>query len=234
MSKNVATIYADGTYASKNKGLGDDNAAWKASNVLDMMRNCGINPRTILEVGCGAGGILAELQRSLGDGLVLTGYEPMPEAYQRAQERANDRLRFKPITIDGNPSDVFDLVLCLDVFEHVEDYFSFLRDLRKYGKHFIFHIPLDMNAQMVARETPIRKVREEVGHLHYFSKFTALATLENCGFKILRATYTKSWESSYHSACASLATLPRRLLHALSPDLAARLLGGLPLMVLAE
>ena len=234
MNKNVAAIYEDGTYARKNQGMGDENAAWKAANVLRMMQMGQLDPQSILEVGCGGGLILVELQKQLSKGISFTGYEPMPEAYERAVARTNEHLQFKRVTVDGQAQEKFDLVLCLDVFEHVEDYFTFLRQLRNYGKSFIFHIPLDMNTQMVARGKPIQKVRDEVGHLHYFSKFTALATLEYCGYKIKQHFYTKSWESNYHSIHNSLASLPRRLCHAIAPDLTARILGGLPLMVLAE
>lgn len=158
----------------------------------------------------------------------------MPEAYARACNRSDSRLSFEQTSVRHTSPEVFDLVLCLDVFEHVEDYFTFLRDLRNYGKNFIFHIPLDMNAQMVARGSPIIKVRERVGHLHYFSKYTALASLEYCGYHILLDFYTKSWESQYGGLAFKLFGLIRALGLKVAPDLSSRLLGGMPLMVLAE
>ena len=50
-------------------------------------------------------------------------------------------------------------MLCIDVFDDVENCFSFLRDLRSRGNALIFHIPLDMNVQMVIRSAPILMVR---------------------------------------------------------------------------
>ena len=234
MENDVASIYKDGTYAAKNKAMGDDNAAWKAGNVLRIMKDAGLHPKTILEVGCGAGGILVELKKQLPEDVMFSGLEPMPEAYAAASKRSDDRLSFKQATIDTPPDKQFDVVLCLDVFEHIEDYFKFLRGLRSFGGKFIFHIPLDMNTQMVFRASPIRRVRESVGHLHYFSKDTALASLEYCGYKILRHCYTRSWESKYSTFAFKLASLPRRLGYAIAPDFTARVLGGLPLLVLAE
>ncbi len=234
MDDNVATIYSDGTYAEQNQALGDDNAAWKAGNIMAMLRLRNLQPKSILEVGCGGGGILVELQKQLGADVTFMGYEPMPEAFEKASGRSNERLHFKKTTVGDAPEAVFDLVLCLDVFEHVEDYFKFLRELRRHGKQFIFHIPLDMNTQMVARETPIKRVRQEVGHIHYFSKYTALATLEYCGYKIDHWFFTKSWTSAYRSLFARLATIPRRFFFSFAPEWTARLLGGLPLLVLAE
>ena len=43
----------------------------------------------------------------------------------------------------------YDLILCIDVFEHVEDYIGFLKTLKNKSKYHIFNIPLDMCALKV-------------------------------------------------------------------------------------
>lgn len=70
----------------------------------------------------------------------------------------------------------FDVVMAIDVFEHVEDFFGFLRSLREKGTYKIFHIPLDLSVQWVLRSSPLIKQRLSVGHIHHFTKETALAT----------------------------------------------------------
>ena len=88
-----------------------------------------------------------------------------------------DNLSFVVDDLVESPEQ-FDLVICLDVIEHVEDYFGFLRKLRGRGKYFVFNIPLDMNVMKLV--TPgIRYAREEVGHLHYFNRYTALQALKD-------------------------------------------------------
>ena len=234
MNETIAPIYLDGTYAAQNAGFGDDNAAWKAGYVVEMLRRRGIVPKTICEVGCGGGGILLELSKLLPTDVTFTGYEPMPEAFQVCSQRATDRISFINESPTGVvPLEKFDVVLCLDVFEHVEDYLGFLRSLRGLGKTFIFHIPLDMNVQTVLRLTPLKKVRSIVGHLHYFCKETALATLKDSGFQIDESFYTDSSKSSYSTLPAKLIKFPRKLLYLFAPDFAVRLLGGYPLMVAA-
>jgi hypothetical protein len=110
---------------------------------------------------------------------------------------------------------------------------GFLRSLRGLARHFIFHIPLDMNAQMVFRLEPIVRVRREVGHLHYFCRETALATLRDTGYVVDRWFYTDSSTSSYANWKFRLMKLPRKVLFALAPDFTVRVLGGYPLMVAA-
>ena len=79
--------------------------------------------------------------------------------------------------------------MAIDVFEHVEDYFGFLRKLREKAEYKIFHIPLDLSVQTVLRSSPIIKGRKSVGHIHYFTKETALETLKDTGYEIIDYFY---------------------------------------------
>lgn len=231
---SVSSIYLDGTYAARNSSFGDDNASWKAANVKKMLDLAGWQPQRLCEIGCGGGGILLELAKLLPDSVHFTGYEPMPEAFKVCSSRASERFRFLNESPAGqSPDQPFDVALCLDVFEHVEDYIGFIRSLRGMARHFIFHIPLDMSVQTVFRLEPILRVRREVGHLHYFCKDTAIATVHDAGFSINHWFYTDSSQSTYNTFKFKLMKLPRKTLFAVAPDFTVRLLGGYPLMVAA-
>lgn len=233
MKDSVAQNYKDGTYAAHNPGCGEENAAWKAGQILRMMERAKILPKSICELGCGSGGILEEMHARLPADVHFTGVEPMPEAFTVCSAKARERLAFRHCTAEEVP-ETFDLVLLLDVFEHVEDYMGFLRSLRRLGRQFIFHIPLDMTAQMVLRDEPILRVRRQVGHLHYFSKNTALATLRDTGYEVQDWFYSDLRGNSYQNFRTRLLHLPRRILKKLCPDFAVRLLGGNPMTVLAR
>ncbi len=232
MEDKVASIYKDGTYAAANPGCGEENTAWKAGQIFRMISKAGIKPQTICEIGCGSGGILVALQHQL-PAVQFTGVEPMPEAYQNCSAKAREGIRFLNCTAD-QMKESYDLVLLLDVFEHVEDFMGFLRSLRHLGRQFIFHIPLDMTAQMVLRDEPIMRVRKSVGHLHYFSKNTALATLRDTGYVVDDWFYSDLRGNAYAPFKTRLLRWPRRILMKLAPDFAVRLLGGNPLTVLAR
>jgi cyclopropane fatty-acyl-phospholipid synthase-like methyltransferase len=229
---SLAKIYQDGTYASKNSAFGDDNAEMKISRALDACRQYALNPRTLAEVGCGGGAILLGVAEALGVESAV-GFEPMPEACVVAKSRETNQVTFCDETVGPESNSDFDLVLCFDVFEHIEDYFSFLRNLRNLGKNFLFHIPLDMCAQMVARGEPIQRVRDEVGHIHYFSKDSAMASLRECGYKIGGSFYTNGADGNYSGKMFRLMKMPRKVAFALNRDLAVRILGGFSLMVWA-
>jgi len=228
------TIYQTGEYVEKNPTYHVEDSPWKAAQVLMLIEKHHLTPRTICEVGCGAGEILRQLQLILPDNTRFCGYEISPQAFALCRERENDRLHFFCEDLIAGEGAAFDLLLCLDVFEHVEDYFGFLRGLRGKATHKIFHIPLDLSVQWVWRCRPIMREREQGGHLHYFTKETALATLRDAGYEVVDWCYTPGALANPRSVKARLASWPRRLLSALNQDQVVRVLGGYSLLVLAK
>jgi hypothetical protein len=227
-------MYQTGEYLNKNPTYHVEDSAWKADQILSMMQKHDLHPRTICEVGCGAGEILKQLQTRLPPDTRLFGYEISPQAIALCRERENEGLRFFCEDLLAAENKCFDLLLCLDVFEHVEDYLRFLRGLQGKGELKLFHIPLDLSVQWVWRQRPIMREREQAGHLHYFMKETALATLQDAGYEVIDWCYTPGAIANPRSVKAKLASLPRRLLSAINQDLVVRILGGYSLLVLAR
>ncbi|HEV8193020.1 MAG TPA: class I SAM-dependent methyltransferase, partial [Ktedonobacterales bacterium] len=194
-----------------------------------------LTPRTICEVGCGAGEVLKQLQERLEPDCDFWGYDISPQAIELAAGRANDRLHFKVGDILREPDVRFDLILVLDVLEHLEGYFAFLRGLQPRSAYKIFHIPLDISVQTVLRPRALLKVRETYGHIHYFTQETALQTLRDAGYVVLDSFYTaRALELPTTELPRRVLRLPRRLLFALHEDSAARILGGFSILALAQ
>ena len=231
----MESIYTDGTYLRNNPDWHVDDSPWKAKHVARMLERHGIVPQTVCEIGCGAGEILRSLSTHLEPSTRFFGYEISPNAYKICSQKANERFTFKLANLLDETNVRFDLVMAMDVFEHVEDYFGFLRKLRDKAQYKIFHIPLELSAQEVLRGKPLLNARRSVGHIHHFSKETALATLEDCGYTVLDHFYTSGrtelgglgWKSQ-------LMRLPRQALYKVNPDAAVRALGGYSLLALAR
>ena len=124
------TLYLDGKYLAKNPGWHVEESPWKAKQVLRMLRQNHLAPTTVCDVGCGAGEVLNQLQKSLESQCTFWGYDISPQAFEMCKQRENERLHFKLADIRLEKDVFFDLILMLDVVEHVEDYFSFLRDIK--------------------------------------------------------------------------------------------------------
>ena len=230
----MESIYTDGTYLRNNPDWHVDDSPWKAKHVAMMLERHGIVPQSVCEIGCGAGEVLRELSSQLPASTRFFGYEISPEAFEICNRKTNEKFTFRLANLLEDDTVRFDVVMAIDVFEHVEDYFGFLRKLRSKAQYKIFHVPLELSAQEVLRGTPLINARRSVGHIHHFSKETALATLEDCGYRVVDHFYTSGrtqlgglgWKSQ-------LLRLPREALYRVSPDAAARMLGGYSLLVLA-
>ena len=227
-------MYVTAAYEQNNPSWHEEDSPWKARQIEAMIRRNGLTVDRLAEIGCGTGEILLNLERAFPEAH-LVGYEIAPHAYQRAAAKEMSRTTF--LLQDALAGEVpsVDVVLAIDVIEHVEDYLSFLKALKTKARYKILHIPLDLSVQSVARSWPILQLREGVGHIHYFYKETALAALADCGYTVLDTAYTASRLELPNQALSSrLMRLPRRLSYALNPDLAVRVLGGYSLLVLAE
>ncbi len=200
-----------------------------------MMRQNQISPRTICEVGCGAGEILKQLQENMENECMFWGYDISPQAFELAKSRANERLQFKLADIRQEKDVFYDLILVMDVIEHLENYFSFLREIKAKSHYKILHIPLDLSVQTVLRSEGLLKVREAYGHIHYFTKESALQALKDTSYEVLDYFYTaRAIEVPSYVLTRKLLRLPRKLLFTIHKDLAARILGGWSLLILAK
>jgi hypothetical protein len=225
-------LYTDGAYLDQNPTWGVEDSAWKATQIKNILINNGVLPKTVCEVGCGAGEIVRQLSLSFPT-TQFAGYEVSPQAFELCQQRISPQIQFHLKNLCDEDV-LFDCLLCIDVFEHVEDYFGFIRALKDKAEFKIFYIPLDISVLSVLRSSMMAR-RLDVGHLHYFSKETALATLQDCGYEIIKSVYTTPFKDIPAKKFETkLARLPRKLLHKISPDWSARLLGGSSLLVLAK
>jgi SAM-dependent methyltransferase len=227
-----SAIYSDGTYLRNNPSWHAQDSAWKAGQIAAVLTRNALRPKTVAEIGCGAGQILVELASKMPE-TRFTGYEISPQAYVFCSAKTSRTVAFLQRNLFEEDSR-YDCLLCIDVFEHVPDYMGFLKSLRDKADTKIFHIPLDLTAAALMRGK-LMHVRETAGHLHYFTRETALATLSDCGYTIVDEFYTTAFMGIPPTTLLSrLAWLPRRVLYALAPQFMQRLIGGCSLMVLAR
>jgi SAM-dependent methyltransferase len=227
------SIYTDGSYKSLTGGTWHlEDAPYKAAWIMQMLaKHPDFKPSTVCEIGCGAGGILVELQKTLPAGSRFTGYEISPQAHQMSLQFSTDHIRFILGSAFEDPK-TYDLALIMDVIEHVEDCFAFLRQAKLKARIKILHIPLDAHVSAILRG---RNSWDTVGHIHIFTIETALKTLEHSGYRIHDWFLTEGAHTvPTGNMRTRLANLVRRPLCKLSPGLSARLLGGNSLLVFAE
>jgi len=227
-------IYMDGEFLKKNPLWYIDESPFKVKQILRMIQKNQLRPKTICEVGCGAGEVLKLLQEKMDATCRFCGYDISPQALEICKSRANESLQFKLADISQEANTFFDLMLVLDVIEHVQDYYGFLNGIRQKSELKIFHIPLDLSVQAVLRKRGLLKRREMHGHIQYFTKETALETLKDVGYELLDYFFTPRCIELGEETVQKIARLPRKICFAIHQDLTVRILGGYSLLVLAK
>jgi SAM-dependent methyltransferase len=239
----LSQLYASGKYAEKNPDYHAKDSPFKWNNFQKCLKNASKNSKvelqciqSVCEIGCGVGGILDSLKNSgIFPSLTkIEGWDINPSAIDIAKK--------KHVGIDFFCDDVFssgkryDLMLCADVFEHVENPFEFLRNLGDTSRHFLFNIPLEMNLLAMLRGRKfVDASYESVGHLHFYSASSAELILEICGYEILSKRFTRNRTgllSTYPSLKNFVMAVPQFLLESFSPYLSSVLMGD-SLVVLA-
>lgn len=152
------------------------------------------NLESALEIGCGEGNTLLWLQHS---GLVKScrGLEILPDVASRGKAAGLD-IVVADIEKEGIPfNDQYDLVLCLDVLEHLHDPWSTMKviaDSIKPGGYFIASIPnishFSILTDLIFRD---QWAYSEAGildktHLRFFTRRTTQALLTEAGLEIIR------------------------------------------------
>ena len=225
--------YADGEYLAANPTWGEEDSVWKARRIRQLWRQTGLPvPATIAEIGCGAGRILAELQAGFPDTVTYSGFDIAPAAIQMAQKHAGKRLAYYCEDLT-NSERRFDALLCIDVFEHVENPFEFLRNIKRLAPLIVFNIPLEMHLAGVLINHQLW-TRRQYGHLHFYTAAVAFETLKECGYSTVGYDYVSRLMDLPRSVSEYVFWLPRKFVSLFSKEWSARTLGGTSLLVVAR
>lgn len=80
--------YESGDNLAQNPTWDEEDSEWKASQVLKMFDRNHLVPKSVVEVGCGAGGILASLHDVLPE-VEFGGFEIAPDASKFWEKHAS-------------------------------------------------------------------------------------------------------------------------------------------------
>lgn len=136
----------------------------------------------ILEIGCGTG----EVTKFLSHYGTVTALDISPEAINFARERGiKDTILGDVNQIDLSPfRERFDLIVALDVLEHIQDDVETIRRVQqmlKSGGYFIVCVP--------AYKFLWSEHDEALHHKRRYHSFEIMKKLKDGGFKIVKKTY---------------------------------------------
>jgi len=227
-------IYNDQTYLASNPTWHEEDAGFKVDRIVKLLGRHPVPFKNVCEVGCGSGEILVQLRKRFPDVENWMGYDISADAIAIANSKASEKIKFELQDIAlADKSVTYDLMLVIDVIEHLENYFSFLDSILERSRYFIFHIPLDMSVWSLMREGMLIESKNRVGHIHNFTEDFIKSILNDHGFTILDQAYTEP-VYKVNSFKQQLVNTIRRILFRLNPRFCTKTMGGYSIMVLAE
>ena len=156
----------------------------KADHAVVLCARAGLRPRTLVEIGCGDGALLAELgERGLAP--VLDGFELSPPAAELAQARSIPGAR-RIEAFDGAdvPAEdgAYDLAVLSHVLEHVPEPMALLREAARVAPAVLVEVPLEDNRSAAREEKRAEAAR--IGHVQFFDRAAVHALVRVAGLRI--------------------------------------------------
>lgn len=225
-------IYNDNTYLQNNPDWHSEDAPFKAEKIMELLKQYPVSFSNVCDIGCGSGEVLVQLSKKMPAHIQMTGYDISTAAIEMAKPKETSSLHFQCGNI-AETKENFDLLLVMDVIEHLTDYFSFLNDISHKGRYTIFHIPLDMCVWSLFREQMLIESKQRVGHIHNFTEDFIKDILKDYGFNIKAQIYTEPGFENITTK-QKIINFIRKSLFKMNKKFSSKLLGGYSVLILAE
>jgi SAM-dependent methyltransferase len=154
----------------------------KADHVIALCERGGVRPASTLDVGCGDGAVLCELD-GRGFGGRLSGVEITRAAVAIASRRREiDAVDFYDGLHLPAGEGTYDLGIVSHVLEHVPDPAALLGEVARACRAVLIEVPLEAN--LAARRARKRKHAAEIGHLHRLDRAAVGEIVRRAGLSI--------------------------------------------------
>ena len=171
----------------------------------------------------------------MGKDIAYYCYNISTQAIQLARRHEGISFSTEDLFSSGN-SEYFDILLAIDVLEHIPDYMTFLERCRLKANYKIYHIPIDLSISSVLFDSFIDG-RRNLGHLQYFSFQSAIACLKDSEHFIIDYFFTDVgtyYTKQARTLKSTIANFPRQISALFSISFSAKIFGRYSIMVLTK
>lgn len=151
---------------------------------------------SVIDVACGSGNILLNIsshfrsKKLLGVDISrdIIAIAKSNDSKKKATWLVSDVFDLKP--------DKYELVLAIDILEHVDNDLAFLKQIKNLGNFIVIKTPIERN--FINRFVRIitlgiideyRHTKIQYGHIHHYSVKDVLDLIDNAGLKIVNKVY---------------------------------------------
>lgn len=198
-------LYTTDKYISLNPSLHSEDSLWKIEQIIPLidayLTQNSANSIVILDVGGGNGLILNSVARYIKEKynrkMIKYALDLSPGMLEQ-QKKMNPDLRVlanQDIRKTSFKNKEIDLVLMIDVLEHIDQYKDALQEINRIAKYAIFKVPLEDNltrnmSNVISRGKVKQKTKDKYGHVVYFSFKRVKKEIEISGGKVISYHFT--------------------------------------------
>jgi ubiquinone/menaquinone biosynthesis C-methylase UbiE len=245
---SIIDFYSTDEYARRNPSLHKEDSQWKIDRIMPLIDHFvklnNYQSVRVLDVGGGAGIVLKAISEKLRQyyGLRVSKYvlDLSPLMLTRQKQTNPDIQAIYNMDLCRNQLDnkCFDLVLMIDVVEHILDSGKALNEVSRIGRFAVFNIPLEKNVieflWNVMSNGALRRSRvASVGHINIYTYSSALKEIKKrCGdILYYHITDPKPWPFDLKNRIRDFIVADT---FKLSPGISSLLFGASSLMVLVK
>lgn len=214
----------DPTYAARHPGWHAEDGPHKAREVADLVASLAWPHRTVEDAGCGSGAVAAALARRWSDSTVVA-WDPSPEA------DANHVPHPRVTRAAEAPATSPDLVLALDVLEHLDAPWSWLEGLLARCPRAILRVPLDLAAVDLLRPVRWTAHLDRYDHVHAWSRALVRRGVRRAGGRVVAERYVRIPPPPPRSPAGRVAEFARKRAVQAGHHGTLRIIGGVSLLL---
>ena len=163
------------------------------NKTIDFLKNSVDKDDKVLDLGCDTG-VMSYLLSPYCKSIIGVDYnkELISDAKLKYKEINNLTFELGIIPdIFENNFEYYDLIICSHIIEHIDDYETLLKQLKKYGKKIFIEVPdfdsYDLNS--AKKKLNIEPTYRDDDHLREFDRAFLLNFFNKNNFKIIKEEY---------------------------------------------
>lgn len=202
-------IYTSDRYIKNNPLVHAQDSIWKVEKIKPMidllMAETPQQTITILDVGGGAGIIFKKISdyiaKNYGRKIQKINLDISPGMLKLQQKNNLDLARTlqEDIAHTSLKDKEIDLVLMIDVLEHLSNPKKSLKEIKRISKFSIFKVPLEENISLkifnlLTNSWQRKKAISIIGHVNFYSYNTLCSQIGKSGLKIMHSSFTNVFD----------------------------------------
>lgn len=246
-SERAENLYNSNDYEGNTSNWEDSASAFRAEAFYSALAEARIADKvnSILDVGCGSGGVLMKLcehyGRKIGGGNAkFDGIDLSPRAIDVANRLYPDaekhNVKFAVQLIDDQIAEnKYSVASLIHVLEHCPDMLEMLSACEKKANYLYINVPIEVNLLYTLRRNVLVNQYLTYGHVHFFNEKFFLCWLRRNGFEVLSTVYSADFEVPKQGIGYQFIQRLRRWVGmGVSPAIATWLFGGYSFGVLVR